>query len=284
MAVKTRATLLAEAAANITDALTGQNSAADVRTRIEDLADSAIIQEAWENIASATTCEIGGTSSSFVNISGTTTIESFGTIGAGIYRRIKFGGALVLTHNATSLIIPGGANITTANGDRAEAVSEGSGNWRVLSYTKANGKPVIGPAIADITNAGAMGSSLLATADEAAFWTALSGAVATLTKGFRLGQASYELASGEITITHPGIVTIDTEAAASTGNLVTINGGTNGDIIILKTTSSSRDITVVDGSGNLRLNGNFIMGTINERLMLHCTGSLWAEVSRSLNS
>jgi len=54
-------------------------------------------------------------------------------------RICTFTGALTLTHNATSLILPGAASITTAAGDVAVFVSEGSGNWRCVSYTKANG-------------------------------------------------------------------------------------------------------------------------------------------------
>lgn len=99
---------------------------------------------AEDTVASATTCAIGATVSENVSITGTTTITGFGTISAGTKRWGRFTGILTLTHNATSLIIPGGANITTAAGDRFVAVSLGSGNWCVLSYTKANGEAVVG--------------------------------------------------------------------------------------------------------------------------------------------
>jgi hypothetical protein len=46
---------------------------------------------------------------------------------------------LTLTHNATSLILPGNANITTAANDRYEARSLGSGNWIVTKYQYASG-------------------------------------------------------------------------------------------------------------------------------------------------
>jgi hypothetical protein len=42
------------------------------------------------------------------------------------------------------LIIPGGASITTAAGDRFGAYSLGTGNWVVTWYTKANGTAVVG--------------------------------------------------------------------------------------------------------------------------------------------
>ena len=48
----------------------------------------------------------------------------------------------MLTHNATSLILPGGANISTAAADTAIMVSEGSGNWRCLAYQRAVSAPL----------------------------------------------------------------------------------------------------------------------------------------------
>lgn len=89
------------------------------------------------DIASATSTDIGAVEGLFHDITGDTTITGLGTVRAGILKILKFEGALTLTHNATSLILPGGANITTANGDVAFVFSEGSGNWRCLSYFKA---------------------------------------------------------------------------------------------------------------------------------------------------
>jgi hypothetical protein len=98
------------------------------------------------DIASATTTDIGAVAGSFNDVTGTTTITGLGTVSAGIHKWIKFEGALTLTHNATSLILPGGANITTADGDVAHFVSEGSGNWRCLAYMKADGSH-LGPVL-----------------------------------------------------------------------------------------------------------------------------------------
>ena len=47
---------------------------------------------------------------------------------------LVFEGALVLTHNAGSLILPTAANITTAADDVAVMLSLGSGNWRCIDY------------------------------------------------------------------------------------------------------------------------------------------------------
>jgi len=91
------------------------------------------------NIASATTTDIGAATGSYVHITGTTTIAGLGTITAGVERSVVFDGILALTHNATSLILPTGANITTTADDTAIFRSEGSGNWRCISYERADG-------------------------------------------------------------------------------------------------------------------------------------------------
>jgi hypothetical protein len=86
-------------------------------------------------VATATT-DLGAIPGLFHDITGSTGISSFGTVSAGIWKIIKFEGTPVLTHNATSLILPGSANITAAVGDMLMAVSEGGGNWRVVWYTR----------------------------------------------------------------------------------------------------------------------------------------------------
>jgi hypothetical protein len=91
------------------------------------------------DLASAGTTDIGAQQSDNVRITGTTTITSFGTIASGVTRQLRFAAALTLTHNATSLILPGGVNITTAAGDTATAVSLGSGNWIVTEFQPAGG-------------------------------------------------------------------------------------------------------------------------------------------------
>ncbi|RAI34512.1 hypothetical protein [Rhodoplanes serenus] len=99
--------------------------------------------EAISDVASASTCDIGAANTWRVRITGTTTITSLGT-GTDKIRFVTFAGALTLTHNATSLILPTGANIVTAAGDAAIAWSDASGNWRVI-YQRANGMALAAP-------------------------------------------------------------------------------------------------------------------------------------------
>jgi hypothetical protein len=103
------------------------------------------------DIASAATTDLSAATGDFVNITGTTTITSFGTAAAGVERTLRFTGALTLTHNATSLILPTSANITTAAGDTARFRSLGSGNWVCVGYQKANGQALAGSSSGSLT-------------------------------------------------------------------------------------------------------------------------------------
>lgn len=96
------------------------------------------------NLSSATP-DLGTIPSHNINITGSTTIAAFGSTASTnfpIYY-IKFAGALTLTYNATSMILPGVADITTAANDSAIAQYLGSGNWQVIFYQRASGTNVI---------------------------------------------------------------------------------------------------------------------------------------------
>lgn len=101
------------------------------------------------NIASASTVNLANATGVVVNITGTTTITALGTVSSGAQRVLVFAGALTLTHDGTSLILPGAANIITAAGDVAVMRSLGSGNWRCVSYMRAAGLPATAPASTD---------------------------------------------------------------------------------------------------------------------------------------
>ena len=95
------------------------------------------------DIPSAALTDIASAAGNYVVVTGTTTITALGTAQAGAFRLVKFSGALTLTYNATSLVLPGAANIITTAGDVAGFVSEGSGNWTCVFYTKTDGTAVV---------------------------------------------------------------------------------------------------------------------------------------------
>lgn len=96
------------------------------------------------NVASATTTDLSTATGHYVPITGSVTITALGTEVAGIGYCVYFVAAPLLTHNGTSLILPGAANIQAAAGDTAYFVSLGSGNWRCTMYQKASGAAVSG--------------------------------------------------------------------------------------------------------------------------------------------
>lgn len=130
----------------------------------QDMANTSV------DVASGATADIGAAASDYVRITGTTTITGLGTVSGGIWKCVRFAGALTLTHNATSLILPGGVNILTAAGDIGFFKSEGSGNWRCMGWL---------PASRSTYEAQAQTLTDAATVN----WDASVGQVATLTLG-----------------------------------------------------------------------------------------------------
>ena len=88
-------------------------------------------------IASAATVDLGSVTTNNALITGNTTITSFGasaSLANPVYL-IQFNGALTLTYNAASLVLPGAANITTAAGDSAFVTFINPlGYWQVIAY------------------------------------------------------------------------------------------------------------------------------------------------------
>ena len=82
------------------------------------------------------------TDGNYFDVTGTTAITSIDTVGVGAVIKLHFDGILTLTHHATDLILPTGANITTAAGDEAEFVEYATGDWRCTNYSRADGTAV----------------------------------------------------------------------------------------------------------------------------------------------
>lgn len=101
---------------------------------------------------------------------------------------------------------------------------------------------------------------------------------------FNIGSGSFlTISSGAVTITS-SYHKVDTESSAATDDLDTINGGTEGDRLILMSVSSARDVVVKDGGGNIRLEGDFTLDTSQDTIELFFSGTNWHELSRSNNA
>lgn len=96
------------------------------------------------SVASATTVNLNYTTGELVLITGTTTITGFEVANEGEWRYVEFDDSLTLVHNATSFILPGGFPIVTLEGDTADFVSLGEGNWKCTNYERyaAPGSPL----------------------------------------------------------------------------------------------------------------------------------------------
>lgn len=138
-------------------ALTGGEIVAGNRIRATDNGTYYILADKPEltkgaDITCAATIDLGAATGEYVVVTGSTgPVTSFGTIAAGVVRLVTFTGTPTITYNATSLILPTSANIIVAAGDGLTAVSLGSGNWRVVSYIRADGTVLAGTAASLIT-------------------------------------------------------------------------------------------------------------------------------------
>lgn len=158
------------AAASTTEQLTGTNA---VKTSSPDSV--AALWEQGADVASAGTISLG--EGGFFHVTGVTTITDidFATDKAGRAAWVEFTGILTLTHHATTLILPTGANIVTAAGDTACFVSEGSDAVRCVAYQRKDGTALAGGGISTtltsahilVGNAGNVATDVAMTGDVA---------------------------------------------------------------------------------------------------------------------
>lgn len=123
--------------------LLDDTTSAEARTTLEAPGSSVVNTftktQTWSkgaDVGSATALALL-TDGNYFDITSTTTITSINTLGAGTVVKLHFDGILTLTHDATDLVLPGAANITTAAGDEAEFVEYATGDWRCVNYQRA---------------------------------------------------------------------------------------------------------------------------------------------------
>lgn len=172
------------------------------------------------NVASSGTVDLGASDSDYVTITGTTTITSLGSTTTKNHVWVKFSGALTLTHNGTSLILPTGANITTVAGDVAEFVRISGSNWQCLSYLRADGTAVNNQYLRTESNIASATTTTLTTATNV--W-AITGTT-TITGFGSSASATYPVYlirfTGALTLTHNGTSLI----LPGSANITTANG------------------------------------------------------------
>ncbi len=149
----------------------------------------------------------------------------------------------------------------------------------------------------------------VAAADELAIWDASASATKKITRtnylanvrftnvaqtittdttfsgAIIISRTSVTIATGAVTASGSMIV-VDTEGAAASDDLDTINGGATGQILIVQTANTARDVVVKHGTGNIFLSGRAdrtLSGT-RDKLMLVYTSPEWHELSFGDNS
>ncbi len=93
-------------------------------------------------LASASTVNLAATPQTFVTISGTATINQFGSsadVAEGETTMIVASGAFTIV-NSGSIVCPNGQNIKAAVGDAFFATYLGSGNWQIVGYVRQSTK------------------------------------------------------------------------------------------------------------------------------------------------
>lgn len=90
------------------------------------------------SIVSAATTNIGAPAPTFITITGTASITSFGTAAVnGEEKKIFCGGAFTLV-NGANLVCPGGTSIIATVGDIFTAIYDGAGVWLIYGYQKTS--------------------------------------------------------------------------------------------------------------------------------------------------
>lgn len=151
MANINRSALDALSSTNFPDNTSQLISPADLRGWLESGVDSfltqkdtntlenALYEARGSSLAASASVNLADATGNYLHITGAFNgINSFGTCPAGARFILVFDGVCTLTDSAT-LILPGGSNITTAAGDCAMLVSEGSGNWKMVGFFPISG-------------------------------------------------------------------------------------------------------------------------------------------------
>lgn len=222
------------------------------------LTGAALNEAEGDAIASATTIDLDAATGNFLHVTGTTAITTV-TLGQGRDRTVVFDGALTLT-NGANLILPTGANITTAAGDVAVFRGDGAGVTRCVAYTRASGQPIATVALAN----GGTGATTQAAALQAL------GTLGNITVAKTGAYTVVDSDRGDV-ILCSGTFSLTLTAAATLGNgfsFGVVNTGT-GTITIDPNASET-----VDGAGTKVLKPG-------QSAILITDGSLWRTVGLS---
>ena len=162
----------------------------------------------------------------------------------------------------------------------------------IESATAASGQVAFGTTSGSIISGDVNGMVLIAGSGASSIDFNVGGVVATIDsdrvtidKFLNLGPATeLTIASGSITVTG-SYHRVDTQDDDATDDLSLINGGTEGDVLILRAADDARTVVLKDSTNNLQLaGGDFSLTHRQDSIMLMFWASNWNEISRSNNT
>lgn len=215
------------------------------------------------NIASAATVNISATTGNFVHITGTATISSFGTAAqAGVSRTLIFDGSLTLVHGASSIVLPGSANIITQTGDAAVFIADTTTVWKCVNFTRVNGQAVVGAggqttsfSVAQASHGFSVGNIIKSTGANT-YGKAQANNVANAEV---VGIVTSVLDSGNFTFTSQGIITTGVPSVTA-GTVMFLDPSTAGALTSTEPSTIgqvSKPILVVLENGSKAVVNNF---------------------------
>jgi len=225
-------------AASVSEVLTGTSTSKAVTP--DSLAG---IWQRGTDIASASTLSLPASGGHHFNVTGTTGVTAISSAQGGRSVKFKFASSLTITHNGTSMVLPGGVSIVTRAGDIAEftneAAADASGsNWRLTDYLR-NLDPIETPSSVKTTNY-------------------------TVAATDRNGLIRFSGASSDSTLTLPAVSGL----VGFKVTFVNLDGPTYG--------------VTVDANGSETIDGATTRKTFGtEPITLFCDGSAWYTISGS---
>lgn len=113
------------------------DTALSTNVALKDVANAFTKTQTWAkgaDVASAAALTLGD--GNYFDVTGTATVTSIATKGIGTQVTLHFDGVLTLTHHATDLVLPDGANVTTTAGDEITLVEYATGDWRMIGSNR----------------------------------------------------------------------------------------------------------------------------------------------------
>lgn len=204
------------------------------------------------DITAASTTDLSTATGAAVTITGNTTITGFGTVDTGVIHILTFSGTPVITYNATSLKVPTSASITAAAGDVAWIVSLGSGNWKIITYQRADGTALTSTAASTPTYSSPSGMRL---STESGVPLSIGNRTSQGTLYLNVDRADYLL------VPNTGATDFDVLATGQLSLSLTMTSGKNYDVFcwnnsgtptLLLSSAWTDDATRADALGTLK--------------------------------